>query len=255
MSTAVIVGAGSGLGYAMARRFGREGYRIALVSRDPGRHADVLRDLGALGVTAEAFAADVRDTEAMDRALDFVVERLGEIDLVYYGPAPHGISGEPIDKITGADIEETMALVRPAADVVRKVMPSMRERGTGVFLFTSAVTALVPVPELGALTVAAAASRNYAVTLNAALAPHGLYAGVLLIGGLIADSAIHRATPSAAPSSLLDPDRVADAAWDLAARRRSAEALVMPGRQALALTPLLINRLLRTRRHNARPHR
>lgn len=260
MPTAVVIGAGPGLGRAMARRFGREGYKIALISRNPDRHDEALRELARQGVEAAAFRADVRDTAALGEALEEVVRRLGEIDFVYYGPSPHGMTETPtpIDGIAGADVDAAMSLVPPAADVVAKVLPSMRARGTGAFLFTSAVSAVVPVPELGAMALPAAAARTYALTLNAALAPHRVFAGVLLIGGLISGSDIHTALESrgeADPAYLLDPDRVADIAWDLAARRGTAEALVMPGRKGLGLTALLLARLLRVRKPVGRPRR
>ncbi|MEV1011709.1 SDR family NAD(P)-dependent oxidoreductase [Streptomyces sp. NPDC049881] len=250
MPTAVVIGAGPGLGLAMARRLVRAGYRVALLSRQPGRHLDALRAAEGPDVDAAAFAADVRDPAALDRALDEVVRELGAIDFVYYGPSPHGV-GEaqaPLDQVTGADVEAALTLVGPAADVVAKVLPGMRERGRGAFLFTSAVSAVVPIPALGAMTVPAAAARTYAVTLNAALAPDGIYAGVLLVGGLIEGSDIHTAMASAGgadPAYLLDPEQVADAGLRLTRRRKAPEALVMPGRSGWGLTLLLIARLLR----------
>ncbi|GAA4195902.1 SDR family NAD(P)-dependent oxidoreductase [Streptosporangium oxazolinicum] len=257
MPTAVLIGAGPGLGLAMARRFGRGGYTIALISRDPARHDDAVRELAGLGIEAAAFAVDVRDTAGLGEALGRVEREFGAIDLVYYGPSPHSVAEarKPIEEITGSDVEEAMALVYPAADVVARTLPSMRERRTGAFLFTSAISAVVPVPQLGAMTVPASAARTYAVTLNAALAPHGVYAGVLLIGGLIEGSDIHAAMSSAGESDsayLLDPDRTADIAWDMVARRKSPEALIMPGRRGLGLTLLLIARLLRVTRRSGR---
>ncbi|MGW2688981.1 SDR family NAD(P)-dependent oxidoreductase [Streptomyces sp. NPDC001414] len=260
MSTAVLIGAGPGLGLAMARHFGREGYKIALVSRNPERHDDAVRELSGLGIEAVAFAADVRDTVGLGTALDQVEQKFGDIDFVYYGPSPHsmGETQTPIDQVKGADVEAAMALVHPAADVVAKTLPGMLERKKGAFLFTSAISAVMPIPELGAMNLPAAAARSYAVTLNAALAKQGVFAGVLLIGGLINGSDIHAAMSSSGQSDdayLLDPDRIADAAWDLVARRKSPEALILPGRKGLGLTMLLISRLLRVTKRSARSAR
>lgn len=258
MPTAVLIGAGPGLGRAMARRFGRGGYRIALISRNSERHDGVLRELTGLGIEAAAFAADVRDTTGLGAALDAVEQKFGDIDFVYYGPSPHTMTEaqKPIDQIAGADVEEAMALVHPAADVVARTLPGMLARNRGAFLFTSAISAVMPVPELGAMTVPAAAVRGYAVTLNASLAKRGVFAGLLLIGGLITGSDIHAAMSSSGQSDdayLLDPDRVADTAWDLVARRKTPEALILPGRKGLGLTVLLISRLLRVMRRSGRP--
>lgn len=260
MPTAVVIGAGPGLGLSMARRLGREGYDIALVSRSSERHAGYLRELAEAGINAEAFAADIRDPKRLRDALDEVIARFGDIDFVYYGPSPHGVAEtqKSIDAITGEDVEGAMASVYPAADVVAKLLPSMLARkAPGVFLFTSAISAVLPVPALGAMTVPAAAARSYAVTLNAALAPHGVYAGVLLIGGLIDRSDIQAAMSAGSDDStyLLDPDRIADAAWDLVVRRKAPEALITAGPNGMGITMLLIARLLRVLRRNARPRK
>jgi hypothetical protein len=85
-------------------------------------------------------------------------------------------------------------------------------------------------PALGALTVASAALRNYALTLNAGLAETGVYAGTLTIGGLIEHGDIHRFVASQpgrfgdAAITSLNPDEIADTAWDLYTRRDRAEA-------------------------------
>ena len=61
MTTIAIVGAGRGVGAAVARRFGAEGFAVALLSRNQGRLDALATDLAADGVQAQGFAADVRD--------------------------------------------------------------------------------------------------------------------------------------------------------------------------------------------------
>ncbi|MFE2448900.1 SDR family NAD(P)-dependent oxidoreductase [Streptomyces sp. NPDC059426] len=70
MTTLAIIGAGPGLGSAVARRFGCEGYDTALISRDQDRHDALAAGLTGEGVTARGFAADVRDPKALTAALD-----------------------------------------------------------------------------------------------------------------------------------------------------------------------------------------
>ncbi len=84
---------------------------------------------------------------------------------------------------------------------------------------------------LGHLALAAAALRNYALTLNAALAERGLYAGTLTIGGLVERGDIH-AMVSADPARFggteghtLDPDELAETAWGMYRARDRAEAI------------------------------
>ncbi len=58
-------------------------------------------------------------------------------------------------------------------------------------VFAGGLSSIVPMPPLGGLALASAALRNYAVTLHAALAPSGIYAGTITIGGLIERGDIH----------------------------------------------------------------
>ena len=65
MTTIAIVGAGPGLGAAVARRFGTEGFAVAVVSRSQDRVDALVGDLTTAGVTARGYAADVREPDAL----------------------------------------------------------------------------------------------------------------------------------------------------------------------------------------------
>ena len=84
--TMLVLGAGPGLGMSVARRFGKEGYQVGLVSRSADRHPGYLDDLRASGVSAVAVAADVRAPGELRRAIDEVHAELGPVDVVYHGP-------------------------------------------------------------------------------------------------------------------------------------------------------------------------
>ncbi|MEU4821034.1 SDR family NAD(P)-dependent oxidoreductase [Actinomadura citrea] len=228
-STTVVIGAGPGLGMSVAHRFGREGHKIVLLSRNPARHPGYLAALEAEGIEATARAADVRDRDALLAALDAV----GPVDVVYYGPGAADPDARPT-AITSTDVptaKEAMSWVYPAIDVVGAVLPGMLERGSGGLLFAGGLSAVVPMPVLGGFALSSAALRNYALTLNAALTEKGIYAGTLTIGGLIERGDIHRMIMSRMEDldgitvGTLDPDDIADTAWDLYAKRDRAEAV------------------------------
>jgi NAD(P)-dependent dehydrogenase (short-subunit alcohol dehydrogenase family) len=229
--TAVIVGVGPGLGLSMARRFGRAGYTPALVSRSGARHAGYLAALAEDGIDAGSFTADVRDQAQVRSALAAIAERYGTIEFLYYGPAtvdPAALP-QPITETGPAAVRDAMSWVYPAIEITTQVLPAMIKRGHGGLLFAGGLSAIQPMPALGALTVASAALRNYALNLGAGLAGTGVYAGTLTIGGLIERGDIHRFVTSAPGQfgggvASLDPDAIADAAWDLYTRRDRAEA-------------------------------
>ena len=78
--TVVVTGAGAGAGRAIAARFGREGWRVALLSRDPDRLAAAKREIEASGGEALAIPTDMSDCDAVFAASDAVVQAWGAID-------------------------------------------------------------------------------------------------------------------------------------------------------------------------------
>ncbi|KAA9378144.1 SDR family NAD(P)-dependent oxidoreductase [Microbispora cellulosiformans] len=230
--TVAVIGAGPGLGMSVAHRFGREGYAVALISRTEARHAGYVAALAEAGIEAASFAADVRDRDRLVSALGAIADRFGAIDVLYYGPGASDLNAppRPITETTAGDARGAMDFLYPAIDAVGTVLPGMIERGEGGLLFAGGLSAVMPMPALGGLALSAAALRTYALTLNAALAGEGVYAGNLIIGGLVERGDIHRLVTSQPErfgdvgSRSLDPDMIADAAWDLYAERDRPEA-------------------------------
>ncbi|RDI54152.1 SDR family NAD(P)-dependent oxidoreductase [Nocardia mexicana] len=225
--TAVIIGVGPGLGMSMARRFGREGYRVALVSRSADRHPAYLADLSSHGIDATAHAADVTDADRLTAALSEIASG-GDIEFAYYGPGPT----QPIVPITDIDVEIAQSAfdwVWPAVRVVGSVLPGMLDRRAGGLMFAGGLSSVRPMPMLGQLVLPVAALRNYALTLHAALADRDVYAGTLTIGGLVERGDIHAMVTSdpakfgAAEGHTLNPDDLADTAWEMYRTRDRAE--------------------------------
>ncbi|MFE7506877.1 SDR family NAD(P)-dependent oxidoreductase [Promicromonospora sp. NPDC057488] len=243
--TLLVLGAGPGLGMSVARRFGKEGYQVGLVSRSADRHQGYLDDLRASGVRATAVAADVRAPGELRRAIDEVRAELGPIDVVYHGPGADNPAAAPIGILeTGPDdVRDAAAqVVDPAVELAGLVLPGMRERGSGSIVYVSGLSAVVPLPFLGPFAPASAALRTYALTLAEATAPDGVHVGSLVIGGLIERGDIHRlltsghahadggpdsspdasadvngtSAPDLPPAPVLDPDDLADSVWSLA---------------------------------------
>ncbi|MBF6327028.1 SDR family NAD(P)-dependent oxidoreductase [Nocardia transvalensis] len=223
--TAAIIGVGPGLGMSMARRFGREGFRIALVSRGSDRHPAYLADLAAQGIEATAHTADVTDVDG----LATVLAKIGDVDLAYYGPGPTTQQIVPITEIDIPTAQSAFDWVWPAVQVAGAVLPGMLDRGTGGLIFAGGLSSVRPLPMLGQIALAAAALRNYALTLHAALADTGVYAGTLTIGGLVERGDIHAmvtANPAkygVAEDHTLNPDQLADAAWNMYTTRTHPE--------------------------------
>src|SRR5918999_2554377 len=80
--TLAIVGAGPGMGLAIARTFGSRGFDIALIARTKEKLETLADQLGQEGIKAAAFPADVLDRASLTDALDAAKARFGDIDVL-----------------------------------------------------------------------------------------------------------------------------------------------------------------------------
>jgi short-subunit dehydrogenase len=236
MTTIAIYGAGPALGMAVARRFGREGFRVALVARSRERLDSMARDLAADGIEAAGFQADIADQAAAVRAADQVEGQLGPIDVLEHSPTPGSAPG----RLFTGPLELDVATIVPLLDLylltpvalVGRLLPGMRERGNGGLLFAMGAAARYPIPRLAAGGMALSGLRSYARTLNSALGETGVYAGALLIGATIENSRTHRGGTFPAvgerPRATVRAGDLADHLWDMYTKRDRAEDVVAP---------------------------
>ncbi|NMO52280.1 SDR family NAD(P)-dependent oxidoreductase [Actinoplanes sp. TBRC 11911] len=188
MTTIAIVGAGPGVGAAVARRFGREGFDVALVSRTQTKLDTLAAALKAEGVNARGFAADVRDREALDRALTEAAETLGPVEVLQYSPLPHreflrSTPDTTIENLTAA-IEFSVYGLFTAANAV---LDGMRTLGHGTILLVNGGSAVRPRAAVTGTSVAFAAESAYAQTLHQTLEPSGIHVTQLIVPGGIRD--------------------------------------------------------------------
>lgn len=200
MTTIAIIGAGPGLGAAVARRFGADGLRVALVSRDQGRLDALARDLESQGVTARGYAADVQDRSALAGALDAAADELGPVEVLQYSPLPAREFLRPVLDTTEQDLSAAIefSLLGPLT-AVRQVLPGMRALGRGSVLLVNGGSAVRPNPAVAGTSVAFAAEAAYATMLHEVLAPDGIQVRQLIIPG-----AIEPGHPTHDPSALAD---------------------------------------------------
>ncbi|MBI4567548.1 MAG: SDR family NAD(P)-dependent oxidoreductase [Planctomycetes bacterium] len=89
--TAVVTGAGSGIGRAIALRLAREGAVVALCGRRKDRIEAVAREIAALGGTARAYVMDVRHEAGVDQALAAVARDFGPLRLMVNNAGVSGV--------------------------------------------------------------------------------------------------------------------------------------------------------------------
>jgi NADP-dependent 3-hydroxy acid dehydrogenase YdfG len=225
MPTIAIIGAGPGLGLAIARTFGSQGFDVALISRNKGKLDALASELAAAdGITAAGFPADVLDRPSLRAALAAAKERFGGIDVLEYSPADTSAGTlAPVD-IRQATPENVQPQIEyylyGAMTATEVVLPDLLAAGAGTLLFTTGGGSVYPVARYGNVTVGGAALRNWALNLGEALAGTGVHIAHIAI-------ALHIGDTAPAPGwDFLPAADIAPLYWDLHHTRAVHELVV-----------------------------
>jgi NADP-dependent 3-hydroxy acid dehydrogenase YdfG len=198
----VIVGAGPNLGLAIARRVGREGFAVGLVSRTQAKLDDLASQLKSEGVTAAGAAADIRDSDALTAAIRSLAGRLGEVEVLEYSPLPAPEFMKPILETTVDDVRGPIEFsILGAVAATQAVIGPMRDAGRGTIMFTTGGAAINPYPLRAGVGISFAGEVAYARMLHDELADSGIHVAHTAIGGRIAPGMDH------------EPSDVADVLW------------------------------------------
>jgi len=179
---AFITGASSGIGQALAQRFARAGWRLALVAR---REAELQAWVDAQGLDAgraRVYAADVRDVRGIVDAGRACLATQGLPDAVV---ANAGIS-VGIDTADFDDLEVLRATFETnnigMAATFHPFVQAMRQRGSGRLVGIASVAGIRGLPGHGAYCASKAAAISYCESLRGECAPSGVKVVTLLPG-------------------------------------------------------------------------
>jgi NAD(P)-dependent dehydrogenase (short-subunit alcohol dehydrogenase family) len=187
---AVVTGAGSGLGAALARVFAEAGMAVAALDIDEPAAEATAATLGKeLGVPTLAVGADVGDAESVAAAARAVAEGLGGCDLLCANVGVQQFGA--IDRLTEQDWAWVLDVnVMGAVRTVREFLPLLRARapaGSGWrhVALTASSSVLVPGVRLAAYQASKFAVTGFGETLRAELADEGIGVSVLFPHGMI----------------------------------------------------------------------
>jgi NAD(P)-dependent dehydrogenase (short-subunit alcohol dehydrogenase family) len=196
---ALIVGAGTGLSGSLARLFSKEGMRVALAARDPGKLADLCRETGA-----KAFGCDASQPKQVTALYGEVEKSLGEPDVVVYN-ASYRTRG-PVAELDPVEVERTLAVSAYGGFLVgREAARRMLAKQHGAILYTGASASVKGYAQSAPFAMGKFALRGLAQSMARELAPQGIHVAHFVIDGAIARAG---RTPSG-PDALLDPDAIA----------------------------------------------
>lgn len=175
--TAVVVGAGGGIGAACARGLADFGAHVVCADLDESHARETVRHIEAAGGKADAAGFDVREPSAVPALL----ERFGTPDVLVHTPAVN-VRKALLD-ITDEEFERVMELnMTGTFRLVRDVGAAMAQRGSGSIVVFSSIRARVVEPGQGAYAATKAGVVQMLRALAAELAPRGVRANAVAPG-------------------------------------------------------------------------
>lgn len=213
--TALIVGAGSGLSAALARRFANEGMRVVLAARQTDKLAPLLRETGA-----KAYRCDASRREDVETLFTAVATDLGALDIVVYN-ASRRARGSITEVDPAEALEALMVSCYGGFLVAQAAARAMLAQGRGTILLTGASASVKGYARSAPFAMGKFGLRGLAQSLARELAPQNIHVGHFVIDGGIGEAGDPHAA-GRGPDSLLDPNAIAAAYLQLHRQPRSA---------------------------------
>lgn len=213
----VVLGIGPGNGAAIARRFSRENYRVALLARSPAFSGKLAAELNG----ARTYTCDASNPESVKDAFGRIRKELGEVDVLVHN-AGSGSWGN-VEEVSADDLETAWRVnVLGAFTAAREVIPTMKQRGTGSIVFIGATASRRGGVKAAAFAQAKAAQRALAESMARHLWPTGIHVALVIIDGIVDLPRTREHMPSKPDSFFVKPDNVAETVYWLTQQSRSA---------------------------------
>lgn len=212
-----VVGAGPGMGLAVARRFAREGWAVSLLARRAERLEDAARALvGEDGAArAGAVGADAGDEASLRAGLRRAAAERGPVEVLVHNPSV--FLDAPLDAVDVAALRSAVEVGATSFVVaLQEVAPAMRAAGHGSVLATGGGVVDSPHAGWGVLAAQKAMLRALVQAAALDLAPAGVRVGTVTIAGVVG-------------SPGFEPDVVAEHYWRLHAEAGSGPEVVHAG--------------------------
>ncbi|MEM7440982.1 MAG: SDR family NAD(P)-dependent oxidoreductase [Pseudomonadota bacterium] len=221
MSVAFIIGAGDYIGAAIAKRFAREGFTVALGRRNGDKLAPLVAEIEAAGGKAHAYSMDARLEDSVEEVFAKIETEVGAIDLCIFnvgGNVRFNLADTTARVFRKVWEMATFAGFLNGREAAKYMVP----RGRGKIFLTGASASLRGNPGYAAFGAGKAGLRSLAQTMAKELGPQGVHVAHLIIDAGV-DTAFVRerikdagGDPDALPeNTLMDPESVAEAYWML----------------------------------------
>lgn len=218
--SALIVGVGSGISAAFARRVAAAGYRVAVSGRRPEKIAALAREIDAMVI-----ACDASDPDDVSRLFSEVDDKLGALDLVLYN-ASYRARG-PFLELDPGEVAKTLSVTAYGGFLVGQgAARRMVAVGRGAIFFTGASASVKGYAQSAPFAMGKFALRGLAQAMARELGPKGIHVAHFVIDGGVRSASRNRVEgPGDTPDSLLDPDAIAATYMAVLDQPRSAWSL------------------------------
>jgi NAD(P)-dependent dehydrogenase (short-subunit alcohol dehydrogenase family) len=205
--TAIIYGAGGGIGGGVAATFAREGARVHLVGRTREPLEAVAAEIADAGGSAEVAVLDALDERAVDEHADAVAAREGRIDVSFNLITRGDVQGIPLVDMTWDDLQRAVTTGLQASFVTaRAAARHMTRQGSGVVLHLTSASSRGAMPGMGSTGPADAAQETFLRYLAAELGPQGVRVVGIHTAGVV--ETLTRAKVAAVDEHAPDPGEI-----------------------------------------------
>lgn len=220
-----VVGVGPGNGAALARRFHREGYAVALLARSNEFSATLAKELEG----SRAYACDAGDEASLERTFAAIAAEMGPVEALLYN-AGSGVWGN-IEEVSARDFEQSFRINALGAFVAAKqVIPAMKQAGRGNIVFIGATASRRGNVKTAAFAPAKAAQRSLAESLARYLWPAGVHVAIVILDGVVDLPRARKMMPDKPQSFFVSPDELAESVLALTQQKRSVWSFELEAR-------------------------
>lgn len=220
----VVAGVGPGLGASLARKFAREGCRVAVLARSSDFIERLRKEIRQQGMEIVAIRADIAEPDQVAAAFERIRKELGPVDILINNASASGPFSQPFAEVTPEGFTSGWKVgVLGAFLCSQAVVPEMIIRRAGCIIFTGATSSV----RGGAITFSSAkfGMRGLAQALARELWPKGIHVAHAVIDGGIQETEYDPRADEQIAEPLMNPAAIADAYWSLVKQDRSAWSL------------------------------
>jgi short-subunit dehydrogenase len=211
--TLLICGYGVGISDAVARRFGSEGFDVAVVARSEQRLMETAKTLRDSGVNAQAFTCDLGDPEAVQHMVDDVHRTLGPIQVVHYnaycGGAGDLLTATPAEfrRIIDVSVIGLVVTTQAVLTDLKASKGAVLVTGGALAFYDPQVDTLATQWHSSGLAIGKAAQHKTVGLLRETLASEGIYVGEVVVASRVKGTAFDSG------NATLEPARIAEQFW------------------------------------------